>query len=223
MTCRVLCRSALCSLPQLESLVPECSVHAKCAGDSLLQQQQASIAVLVCVFSLSVGLALLSRLGCKTCTRGGCDTGGGQGVEGSQGDGNYRILDGSSSPRGHRQSGGSPERGAGSLRKPLLAPVAVDFQTDSASSRTGKFTLNENLHRLQAEGRHVLGKRAQVGVEGGGEAAVSYANPLSLSFFNLSFKYRGRALLRDISGLVPPRSCVAVVGATDSGATTLLR
>ena len=47
---------------------------------------------------------------------------------------------------------------------------------------------------------------------------------LLLTYRNLFFRYLGRRLvLKGVSGLLSRGSCVAVVGAPDSGATTLLR
>ena len=80
----------------------------------------------------------------------------------------------------------------------------------SVSSGDGKtFVLSEDLKNLAHRLDRFVGRDGTAGA--------------SLIFRNLCYRYRGRLLLRGVSGYIKTGSLVAVIGAPDSGATTLLR
>lgn len=55
--------------------------------------------------------------------------------------------------------------------------------------------------------------------------AKPHLSPLTptLVFLSLFYRYKGRTLIKGVSGHVKQGSCVALIGAPDSGVTTLLR
>jgi ATP-binding cassette subfamily G (WHITE) protein 2 (SNQ2) len=104
---------------------------------------------------------------------------------------------------------------------------------------TSRFVLSKDLADQQSSGRFALGRRQeeataatnfQTGSRGLASAPSSaayhhshYMPGTALTYRNLFFRHRGQLILRGVSGIVQRGQCVAVVGAPDSGATTLLR
>ena len=110
------------------------------------------------------------------------------------------------------------------LARPLLAAAhstsTSSSSSSSSSSSTSRYILSDDLAHQQIRGRFALGARDDAALH----HHHNYQMGSSLTYRNLFFRYLGRRLvLKGVSGMLSRGSCVAVVGAPDSGTTTLLR
>ena len=121
----------------------------------------------------------------------------------------------------HSSAGSS---GTTELEDPLARPLL-----------TSRYVLSDDLAHQQIRGRFALGARDDATTSLNATTTTTttttdathrhhYQMGSSLTYRNLFFRYLGRRLvLKSVSGILARGSCVAVVGAPDSGATTLLR
>ena len=134
--------------------------------------------------------------------------------------------------------GAAHEESPNNLSAPLLNEQSSGGSVQSQASR---FVLSEDLARQQNSGRFALGGRGpraphsslssdaesfevRLGEETGSANHYSHYMPgTALTYRNLFFRHKGQLILRGVSGILQRGTCVAVIGAPDSGTTTLLR
>ena len=116
------------------------------------------------------------------------------------------------------------------MEEHLISQDNADALGGNVQVNTSRFVLSKDLALQQSTGRFALGGRADrncLAMHSSSEDVVNHTHYMpgtSLTYRNLFFRYRGRQLiLRGVSGILQRGACVAVVGAPDSGSTTLLR
>jgi ATP-binding cassette subfamily G (WHITE) protein 2 (SNQ2) len=212
------------SSTELRRLVPECKVRLTC----LDEQEAADLAVTLVLAAVGAlaAAALVLKAGAFSCC---CREKRSRNLE-EQEELNFFV-------------GTSHDN---SLGAPLLDPAQQNIQGHHTSSR---FVLSKDLADQQSSGRFALGRRegepaaanlamatagaTAAGVDAGfntvdaSDATANhhahYMPGTALTYRNLFFRHRGQLILRGVSGIVRRGTCVAVIGAPDSGATTLLR
>ena len=211
------------SSPELRKLIPECTVSLECMSEfNPYPDVVLGLLISVGLFAIiAIGLksgffSFLGRcFGCQKTTTSTTSTTPSYYVS--------EELSMTSSPNRDPQENNTDT----SLTEPLIL-------NDGGS----RYVLSDALADQQVHGRFALGTRQNKTVSSASMSGSSsttttasaspsstiYQVGSSLTFRNLFFRYLDRrTVLRGVSGILQRGSCVAVIGAPDSGVTTLLR
>ena len=195
--------------PRARGLLPECTVTLPGCLNWTDIYYDVVLVMLSCLGAL-VSVAILIKLdACNLCCRN---------KKSNTFDAKYFIQSRPSTPSVMELNDGEQKQHSiNRLHSPLL--------TNNTSAR---YVLSDDLKIQQLSGRFALGDRRDSVVELDHQAEdfvkKEYQIGSSLVYRNIFFKYLGkRLMLRGVSGILSRGSCVAVIGAPDSGATTLLR
>jgi ABC-type multidrug transport system ATPase subunit len=187
--------------PKSRALIPECTVTLPgCLEPS-------DIFHFIVLYFLSFLSILIIFLGCFKCVRGRISR-------------NNKNI--STSKAKYYVTSTATATATATATKSFSSEGKVDsLNTPLMANEGSKYVLSDDLANQQQHGRFALGDRRD------SRASTSihdYQIGSSLTYRNLFFRYLGRRLiLRGVSGILKRGSCVAVIGAPDSGTTTLLR